>query len=452
MKKNLLYVLICSICLAACEKDPTFDPEAEKVEINAYVGNIGYSYADVYCQILSNVDVSSVSLELSAFKDMKRSVSYPMTKTTNYPIEAEFDKVNIVYKTNLSDLENGSTYYGRIIVKTNIGGSYEKDDIVFSTESLASTGIITKPATNISFTYATLNGEVTSASDIYVYETGFYYSQNSNMSDALSVEGNSNYGSFKQEVYNLEANKTYYFQAYAIIKGETYKGQVLSFRTDEYSEAKITTNEALEIGYIDAIVSYVITDKGNSSVKEAGILWGESSSIDISTGVKIKGSGNYENTTYKVTIEGLSPSEIYYYRAYVINNYGVSYGEIKIFFTKSLGDIWVMTGEPTNITRKSARLHYSIKSEGYAIAQYGILFSKYDNTNINPYTLDGNAVFYIGYKAYGSDLYKSDSYYSISSWLTPGTYYEYQAFVEYTSEWGEKEILFGDVVNFVTLE
>ena len=433
------------ILFTACEKDPSFVSETESVSIDVYVGNIGYTYADVYCQISSNVEIVSADLELSRFKDMKRAESYPMKITTEYPIEADFDKTNIVFKTNLKSLENGSTYYGRIVVRTTIGGDYKKEGIVFSTESLETSGIITKPATDIGFTYATLNGEVVVTSDVNVYQTGFYYSQNSNMENAISATGDRYNGSFKATIYNLEPNTTYYYQAYASMNGETYYGQKMQFSTEVYTEADVETGEASDISYTSAKCSLIINSQGNSSITKKGIMYGTDYPLTEANSTKVEaGPSNI------VTLKNLIPGEIYYYCAYATNAAGTEYGITHNFLTKYLGAIFVYTEEATNVKSTSARLHYSITSEGYQVKSYGLIFNKKATTDLIPYTFEGNSVFKIGSASYGTDLVKDNAYYSIS-YLTPYTYYQYQAYVTYITEDGEEETIFGYVEGFITV-
>lgn len=443
MKKILFGVFICSICFAACEKDPTFVPETENVSVAVYVGNVGYTYADVYCQISSNVEMSSVVLELSHSKDMKQAESYTMKQTTEYPIETDFDKTNIVFKTNLTNLENGCTYYGRIVMKTTIGGDYEKEGIVFSTESLETSGIITKPATDIWFTYATLNGEVVVASDVNVYQTGFYYSQNSNMENAESVTGNKYYGSFKATIYNLEPNTTYYYQAYASMNGETYHGQKMQFSTEAYTEADVETGEVSDISYASAKCSLIINSQGNSSIKKKGIMYGTQYPLTEANSTKVEaGSSNI------VTLKNLIAGELYNYCAYAENASGVSYGKTEWFVTKNLGDIYIETGEATNVGSNRARMYYTIKSEGYQILKYGLIYGDY--WSFNSYSLEGNSIYNCVSVAYGTDYEKTD--YGYVNTLKKDTYYAFQAYVRYIDAWGDEEIIFGDVETFYTLE
>lgn len=447
-KSNFLLMLLSCLFLYSCNEDPVFEEENLVIELREHAFIPGYTDVDVSCIVYSNVSLRSVIMEYSTDKQLSRPFSVALEE--NGLISDYLQEGEKYYNKNIAGLENNTVYYCRIKIRSSTGYEY-KEDFEFTTQNLSTTTVTTHPATDVSYTYATLNGQVISVDGINTTETGFYYSEYANMSNAISVKGNKYNGVFYAKIQNLEPNKIYYFQAYAIINGETCQGQILQFTTNEYTKAQVTTNEPVTVGYVDAKVSYVINDGGNSTITESGIIWGESRTLDITSGTKVKGSSNYANTTYYVTIKDLSAGDIYYYRAYAINSAGISYGQVELIFTKILGEVSVITEEATNVKRTSARLHYSVISEGYKVVHYGFIFNKKDNVDLNPYTFEGNAVLNVGYSEYGKDLNKNNAYYYIQN-LSPDTYYEYQAFIQFITSDGEEEIFYGEVESFYTLE
>ena len=91
----------------------------------------------------------------------------------------------------------------------------------------------------------------------------------------------------------------------------------------------ITTNNATNINGTNATVGGNITSDGGSIIKEAGIVYGTAAGVDTSKN-RIRNytiSGNYS-----VDLKNLSLLTTYYYKAYAINEKGITYGPEKSFF------------------------------------------------------------------------------------------------------------------------
>ena len=91
----------------------------------------------------------------------------------------------------------------------------------------------------------------------------------------------------------------------------------------------ITTSAVTSITGTKATIGGNITSDGGSIVTEAGVCYSTSSGVDTSknrtTNYTISGS-------FTVDIKNLSLLTTYYYRAYAINEKGITYGEEKSFF------------------------------------------------------------------------------------------------------------------------
>lgn len=91
----------------------------------------------------------------------------------------------------------------------------------------------------------------------------------------------------------------------------------------------ITTSNATNINGTRATVGGNITSDGGSIVMEAGIVYNTSPNVDTSKN-RIRNytiSGNYS-----IDLKNLSLLTTYYYRAYAINEKGITYGAEKSFF------------------------------------------------------------------------------------------------------------------------
>jgi Concanavalin A-like lectin/glucanases superfamily len=91
----------------------------------------------------------------------------------------------------------------------------------------------------------------------------------------------------------------------------------------------ITTADATNINGTNATIGGNITNDNGSMVKEAGIVYGTAPAPDTS---KNKTPIYTISGPFSVTLKNLSLLTKYYYRAYAINEKGITYGEEKTFF------------------------------------------------------------------------------------------------------------------------
>jgi hypothetical protein len=91
----------------------------------------------------------------------------------------------------------------------------------------------------------------------------------------------------------------------------------------------VTTNEPTNISAVGATLGGDITSDGGSIVTEAGVCYSTSSGVDTSDSkvANYTVSGNFS-----IPVKNLSLLTTYYYRAYAINEKGITYGDEKSFF------------------------------------------------------------------------------------------------------------------------
>lgn len=91
-----------------------------------------------------------------------------------------------------------------------------------------------------------------------------------------------------------------------------------------------TSLTVLAITRTGATCSGNVTGDYGSPVIEKGICWSVSSNPSINNSKQIAGTGTGD---FSATLNGLTPAKIYYFRAYAVNQLGVSYGEVVSFKT-----------------------------------------------------------------------------------------------------------------------
>lgn len=96
----------------------------------------------------------------------------------------------------------------------------------------------------------------------------------------------------------------------------------------------ITTSDATNINGTNATIGGSISTDGGSMVKEAGVVYSTSPNVDTTkTRIRKYSIGG----DYTVGLSNLSLLTTYYYRAYAINEKGITYGAEKSFFVPIAG-------------------------------------------------------------------------------------------------------------------
>ena len=180
------------------------------------------------------------------------------------------------FTCNLTDLQDGTTYYVRAYAINAKGTSYG-EEVSFTTKAKTTATITTKSATNVSYTSATVGGNVTNDGGAAVTERGVCYSTSANPTTAnTKITSGSGLGQFTCNLTDLQDGTTYYVRAYAInAKGTSY-GVGISFTTMQLQEGG-----GMENGYIyidlGLSVKWATCNVGANSPEDYGdyFAWGE---------------------------------------------------------------------------------------------------------------------------------------------------------------------------------
>jgi hypothetical protein len=195
----------------------------------------------------------------------------------------------------------------------------------------------TQAATSVSYTSATLNGEVTDDGNATLTERGFAYNTTGTPTTAdntVSESGSFNEGTYSLNATGLTDNTLYYVRAYGINSEGTSYGDEVTFTTLEYLPPTLDTKATSPIGGIDATANGEITDTKGQNATTRGFAYNTTGTPTTADSTVLE-TGNFTAGTYDLSIGGLSPDTLYYIRAYAINPEGTGYGDEETFTTES---------------------------------------------------------------------------------------------------------------------
>jgi hypothetical protein len=237
-----------------------------------------------------------------------------------------------------------------------------------------------------------------SRSDIREY--GFIYKDGSGTlseSNGVMVRVGSSISSgnsFEYLLTDFDYDRTYRYRAYVRYydngSSKYAYGSTMSFRADDdyysgdnYSERAtvVTFEAAFNQGATTATLYGEISSRGGSSINEYGFYWGTNSNV---TNRKRVGTDNISiGQDFETTISGLNRYTKYYYRAYAINDEGISYGTLRNFTIDEYdgGNKAVVTTQEPQISGSQVTFRGYVNDRGSSsIDGYGF----YWGTSSNP--------------------------------------------------------------------
>ncbi|MCX6227072.1 MAG: hypothetical protein NTV01_20375 [Bacteroidia bacterium] len=235
-----------------------------------------------------------------------------------------------IFASNITGLTANTTYYVRAYA-TNSAGTGYGSDITFMTTAIVLPAVTTNEATAITQTTATSGGNITSDGAATVSARGVCWSTiPSPIATGNHTTDGTGTGIFASNITGLTANSTYYARAYATNSAGTGYGPDITFMTTPVVLPSVTTTEATAITPTTATSGGDVTSDGGGSVIARGVCWNISQNPTISNSRSTNGIGTGSFTS---NIIRLSPSTIYYVKAYATNSAGTSYGGEISFIT-----------------------------------------------------------------------------------------------------------------------
>jgi hypothetical protein len=189
--------------------------------------------------------------------------------------------------------------------------------------------VTTKPVTDITETTATSGGTVTSDGNAEITQKGICWntSENPTVSNSTITHG-PGASEFTSNIVYLITNTKYHVRAFATNSVGTTYGEDVSFTTR--GKPQMGTVAATTISSTGAVCGGNVIKDGGSAVTERGICYSLTDFPTIFSSIVTNGTGA---GSYSVTLTGLTPNTVYYFRAYAINSTGVGYGNILSFTT-----------------------------------------------------------------------------------------------------------------------
>lgn len=234
-----------------------------------------------------------------------------------------------VFSVDITGLMKATTYHVRAFAVNSVGISYG-EDLQFTTLATPP-AISTRAIGEISWTTATSGGSGLSDGGSDITAKGICWSTSSGpvVSGQHTVDGTGP-GDFVSSLTDLTPNTLYYVRSYATNSQGTTYGNEVSFRTLQVVVPSLTTNAATGITLTEAVSGGNSISENGAAVLEKGICWNTTGNPTTSGPHASSGTGT---GNFTVNIDELSPSTVYYVRAYARNSAGIGYGSEVAFST-----------------------------------------------------------------------------------------------------------------------
>jgi phosphodiesterase/alkaline phosphatase D-like protein len=329
------------------------------------------------------------------------------TTSDNYTYEtaSEGKSATGTFHFDLSGLASGTTFYYR-------AKAVGHGDPVYGVEKSFTTGtppsVTTLGASGLTFTEATLQGDLTSLGGADNVTVSFLWGITSDLTNETSSELKDVTGEFSFPLGGLAPGTTYYYRAKAVGLGGPVYGDQVTFTTQS-TPPSVTTNNAGNIAIYSATLNGSLDSLGTADNVSVSFEWGTQSGVyGNQTGVVLlSGTGSFSSN-----LGGLAPGTTFYYRAKAVGHGDTQYGSEITFST--LAHPVVSSSDASDVTTTSARLNGNLSSLGSA-ASVGVCFQWGAASGV--YSDETTAEVKAGAGAFYSDL----------TGLTPGTTYYYRA-------------------------
>ena len=334
------------------------------------------------------------------------------------------------FTSNLTDLTPGTTYYVRAYA-TNSAGTAYGNEVSFTTDEILLATLTTTAASSVTYTSAVSGGNITDDGGANVTARGVCWSTTANPTTSDDVTSNgTGTGSFTSNLTDLTPGTTYYVRAFATNSAGTAYGNQVSFTTDDYELATLTTTAASSVSYTSAVTGGNITDDGGANVTARGVCWSTTTGPTTSDNVTSNGTGTGSFTS---NLTDLTPGTTYYVRAYATNTAGTAYGNQISFSTDEVELATLSTGAVYSISYTDGFSVADITDDGGAdVTVRGHCWS----TSINPTTADDHTVRGTGTGTFTSNLsgLNTNTTYYVRAYATNSAGTAYSNQVSFTTD------------------
>lgn len=357
------------------------------------------------------------------------------------------------YSGRITGLTANTTYYAKAYVKQN-GQIYYSAEKSFKTSKLNPIVTATK-ASEILYTSATINANVSFIGDPAFTELGFYFGTDSyptdNNSQKIIVEDANDRGDYSATINGLSEGTRYYYCAYTLQEGEpsAKRSNTIEFTTGykpklETGDVELNYNGKDKNNEIDWMASFsgYVSDFGDPEFTDFGFVYGTNKYPDPDDGSSVflratdysytyHSSYHYKDRMYTLSITGFKSDIQYYVRAVAVTPYGKVFGEPKEF-TPTIIAPTIQTLSVSDVTcagTEEGNLNWSIVVSGKVlqygtpnITSFGFLIGTYNDPKID----DGTSI----YVPYSMKIYDNTPLYSAISGLKTNVNYYFRAVAE----------------------
>ncbi|MEE0997371.1 MAG: hypothetical protein U0L74_08395, partial [Paludibacteraceae bacterium] len=320
------------------------------------------------------------------------------------------------FSETLKSLTPNTKYYVRAYVTTKYGIHYG-DVETATTKCIVTTGNDSYYNT-ITRIYA--RGYIDDAYVSAVESYGFCYSKTNNepVKNDLFTETSGIKQTFSENIKNLEPDTKYYIRAYVIIDGTIFYGNTLETTTESFTTSVIVYSATYVKAFYGSEIDWdsygLCYSKTNKAPTKNDLFVEETVESSYNGGL---------------TIDNLTPSTIYYMRAYIKMGGRIFYGDVKEVKTKDPVDISLNS---SSLTATSATCIGTVNIR--PIDSYGFCYSE---TNTMPNISDSTIENQGNVSTYAEKL--TD--------LKSGTLYYVRAYVKVG-----KQVYYGGVITVRTLQ
>ena len=327
---NIKYiVLVFLMILYSCDKEYDFQSE-NKVAVNTLESSeITKKTAKIKAVINTNNGSSLTERGICYSLSANPTISNSKSKDSNF--YSDLGEFTIA----LSNLTAGTKYYAKAYATNSYGTAYG-EEITFTTLPATPATVSTNSIYSITQNSAYCSGNISDDGGATVTERGFCYSTSTSSPTISSskVSSGTGIGSFYTNITQLSSGTTYYVRAYSINKAGVSYGNTLSFKTQSATIPNgISINAVSNISYNLATFSGNLTSDGGANLSAQGFVYSSSTSLPTLSNSVVYSTIGIGNFSTSVT--GLSPSTIYYVRAFATNSVGTTYSNTVSFTTNS---------------------------------------------------------------------------------------------------------------------
>ena len=314
----------------------------------------------------SIVSIGAESITLCGFCYAKGADKDPTLADlmANIP-EDEMPDINQVEKkfsATIDGLEASTEYSVRAYAMNDAGSVGYGPKTVLRTANAEKPTVRTYEDADVRGDYAVVSAEIIDEGTAKVTTRGFCWSS-TNASPMLGAcEGNvevalNDSKIFASEITKLKEGTTYYVRSYAINEKGTGYGNKVTITTTSVTEATVTLADVYNITTTTAQLAASIGSNGNGTINERGFCW-SSSSQKPEIGATGCESHAIEGENFTLVLSNLKSNQTpYWVVAYVKNEKGIAYSEVKSFETQVLDVPELATPTIPEANRRSLPCH-----------------------------------------------------------------------------------------------